>query len=310
MDTKTLISYIKGGLTPEERRSVAEWIDASEENRTEYKTLRRLYDLIIWNPNRESRSAVKTRTARRIFWVAASLAVLIVGGVALRPDGMFGRRADAPLAMNAITVPNGRELDLELADGSRVWLNAGSRLSFDPDAKDRRVYLEGEGYFQVAPDPEKPFVVETFGHDIQVVGTEFNVKARKEQRLWEVALVTGSVRILNQQGKEVTTLSPGKRIALCGNGLLVSNLDENALLWKDGILSFDNLTLNEILRRISDYYGVRFDTSELKTGDKRYTGKFRAQAGYEHILKSLRMIHGDFSFTCPEGDQGDLIRIY
>lgn len=310
MDTKTLISYVKGGLTPEERRSVAEWIDANDENRKEYKTLRRLYDLIIWNPGRESRSAAKIRTVRRVFWVAASLAVLILGGVALRSGGMFGRSGDAPLAMNAITVPNGRELNLELADGSKVWLNAGSRLTIDPDARDRRVFLEGEGYFVVAPDPDKPFVVETFGHDIQVVGTEFNVKARKDLRIWEVALVTGSVRILNQQGKEVTTLSPGKRIALCDNGLLVSRLNENALLWKDGILAFDNLTLNEILQRISAYYGVRFDTGDLKTGEKRYTGKFRSQAGYEHILKSLRMIHNDFNYSIPEGENGNLIRVY
>ena len=308
MNTRTLIDYIKGALSPEERGAVAEWIDASEEHRAEYKALRRIYDIILWNPVREQAASSKPRAWHTWALAAAIAAVLVTGGLMLRP--VLGGKSTAPLSMNAISVPNGRELNLELADGSHVWLNAGSRLSFDPDAKDRRVYLEGEGYFVVAPDPDKPFVVETFGHDVQVLGTEFNVKARKDLRLWEVALVTGSVRILNHQGKEVTTLSPGKRIALCGNGLLVSRLDENALLWKDGILSFDNLTLNEILRRISDYYGVRFDTSGLKTGDKRYTGKFRSQAGYEHILKSLRMIHGDFNFSREECEDGELVRIY
>lgn len=308
MNTRTLIDYIKGALTPEERRAVAEWIESSEENKKEYRTLRRLYDLIIWNPARAGAVSARPRAWRTWALAAAVAAALVLGGLALRPAL---NRSAAPLAMNAITVPSGRELDLELADGSRVWLNAGSRLSFDPGAKDRRVYLEGEGYFSVAPDPDKPFVVETFGHDIQVVGTEFNVRACKEERLWEVALVKGSVRILTDSGQEVTTLAPGRRIALCGNGLLVSRLNENALLWKDGILAFDNLTLGEILQRLTDYYGVRFDTADLKTGDRRYTGKFRSQAGYEHILKSLRMIHHDFNYALPEGEGGDLpIRVY
>lgn len=308
MDTQTLIQYIHGGLSEKERNQVAEWIGESKENRKEYQALRRLYDLSVWNLPETKAYARKARRKQSFLWIAAALFFLILGGLALRslPTG----HGSIPLSMSTITVPSGRELSLDLADNSKVWLNAGSRLSFDPKARDRRVYLEGEAYFIIAPDPKNPFVVETFDHSIQVLGTEFNVSARENLRQWEVALVEGSVRILDKRGEEVTTLSPGKRITLNGNSLTVSRIDANKLLWKEGILSFDNFTLNEILQRLSDFYGVHFDTSGLTTGDKRYTGKFRSQVGYEHILKSLQMIHADFSYRIPDDESGEPVRIY
>ena len=306
MDTQTLKTYIEGGLSEEERRAVAEWIGENEDNLSEYKALRHLYDISLWNPVIRDRSARRKTFASRAFLIAASLALLLAAGIALHQrSGSIN-----PLALDTITVPSGKEMSVDLADGSQVRLNAGSRLRICSARNERRVRLDGEGYFIVAPDPKLPFIVETFGHSVKVTGTEFNVKAREAERLWEVALVEGSVSILNTEGKEVTALKPGKKITLTGSSLVIAKLDENALLWKDGILSFDNLTLNEILDRISDFYGIRFDSSALRCGQKRYTGKFRTQWGYEHILKSLQMIHGDFAYEIPSGEDDVPVRIY
>ena len=307
METKTLLEYVKGGLSEKERRDVAAWIGESEENLKEYQALRRLYDITLWRPDSSAHAQRKVRNWRRAFWAAASVAVLILGGVALFHRADDGRAE--PLAQT-LKVPAGRELNLELADGTQVWLNAGSRLSFGTDRKERRVYLEGEGFFRVTPDADRPFIVDTYGHSIRVTGTEFNIKSWEDARAWEVSLVKGSVDILNREEKVVTALTPGKRISLKGHGLVVSRVDANDLVWKDGILSFENETLDGILKRLSDYYGVRFDTSGLKTGQKRFTGKFRSQAGYEHILKSLQMVHGDFSYDFPKGVEGNLVRVY
>ena len=306
MNTQILKTYIEGGLSDEERRQVADWIIENDENHTEYKALRQLYDISLWNPVIDDRSARRKAFARRAFLIAASLALIITTGIAL-----YQRFSSVnPLVLDTITVPSGKEMSVGLADGSQVQLNAGSRLRICSARNERRVHLDGEGYFIIAPNPKLPFIVETFGHSVKVTGTEFNVKARETERLWEVALVKGSVSILNTEGKEVTALNPGKKITLTGSSLVISKLDENALLWKDGILSFDNLTLNEILNRISVFYGIRFDSSALRCGQKRYTGKFRTQWGYEHILKSLQMINEDFSYSTPENDESEVVRIY
>ncbi len=308
MNTETLQRYIAGGLSREERNVVADWICEDAEHLKEYKALRHLYDISLWNASGQSRKARPRKSAHRVWLAAASIALLVACGIGFKAHSQHN--TCPPLAPTSVTVPPGKDLKLDLADGSQVQLNAGSRLQFCSDKNGRRVRLDGEGYFIIATDPKSPFIVETFGHSVKVTGTEFNVKAREDDRLWEVALVKGSVSILNTEGKVVTNLTPGKKIALTGNSLIVSKLDGKELLWKDNILSFDNLTLDEILNRISEFYGIRFDSSALRCGQKRYTGKFRTQWGYEHILKSLQMINEDFSYSTPEDDECDVVRIY
>ena len=119
----------------------------------------------------------------------------------------------AKVEYNTIIVPRKGDYQLILADGSKVYLNSESRLRFPThfEGKERRVYLEGEGYFKVAKDTTKPFVVETKEVDERVLGTSFNVNAYASERAVRTTLVSGKVQVSNRTGKEVAVPNPGQQ---------------------------------------------------------------------------------------------------
>lgn len=294
MNSDQLLKYISGDLPKEERREVYSWIRSSKENLAEYRAMRRLYDISLWNePQARVRSRARIRTYALSFAFAAVLA--LVGGVMF----FVGKDSNAqqPLLLRSVTAPMGKEVNMDLADGTKVWLNSGSTLTVNPETKDgvRRVTLRGEGYFKVAPDPEHPFIVETGGLNIKVLGTEFNVKSYPEKGEWSTALVKGSIAILDKNENELLRVAPGTLTSLVKGKLVSSVMKSDNYLWKDGIIYFDDIPLSEIFKRLADYYDIKFDTSACHKLSKHYTGKFRTVDGYDHILKVLK-IDSNFSY--------------
>lgn len=289
MDTDRLILYISGDLSLEERREVYEWIMSDKKNLAEYRSVRRLYDISLWTePKAKARDKRKTfRTAALSFAVAASLA--LVGGLMF----MLGKDSvpEPPLYLRSVTAPMGKEVKMDLADGTSVWLNSGSTLTVNPESSngERRVTLRGEGYFKVAHDPEHPFVVLTGGPAIKVLGTEFNVKSFPEKGVWSAALMKGSIAILNSKEEEVLRVAPGTLTSLVNGKLVSSVMNPDNYLWKEGIMFFDDQPMSDIFKRLADYYDITFDTSACHNLSKHYTGKFRTVDGYDHIMRVLKL---------------------
>ncbi|MBR1575440.1 MAG: FecR domain-containing protein [Bacteroidales bacterium] len=308
MDTRTLQKYIEGDLSREETRKVYEWISQSEENKAEYRDMRRLYEWMVLN-DLPARQEQRRRSLRGslgyLMACAASLALFVLGSLLYQKTrpGLPDR-----LSVETLTAPAGKTLDVHLADGSDITLNAGSTLRILPSSRNarREVYLDGEGYFKVARDEKRPFLVHTGEWAVKVLGTEFNVRSYDRDARWEVSLASGAISILDAQEHELTTLIPGTMVSLREGRLVKSEANSNAYLWKDGIFSFENLTLREILDRLTDYYGIRFDTAGCHILEHRYTGKFRANDGYEHILKVLQIGHR-FRYDFQEEPEGILI---
>lgn len=295
MDSDRLLKYISGDLPEEERREVYMWIMADKGNLAEYRSMRRLYDISLWtDPQSKAKKKVRFRTALIAFAFAAAIA--LVGGLMFMAGK--GSVPETPLYFRSVTAPVGKEVNMNLADGTSVWLNSGSTLTVDPSSGNgtRTVILRGEGYFKVAHDSEHPFIVKTGGLSIKVLGTEFNVKSYPEKGEWSAALIKGSIVIMDRSDAELLRVAPGTLTYLDGGKLVSSVMNPDNYMWKDGVMFFDDLTMADIFKKLADYYGISFDTSACdRVLSRRYTGKFRTVDGYDHILKVLKL-DSNFSY--------------
>lgn len=192
-----------------------------------------------------------------------------------------------------IHVPTGQHVEIMLADGSKVWLNSGSTLTFPSkfNGKKRLVELDGEGFFEVKSDKEHPFIVSTSKYQVKAVGTSFNVYDYQDSPQFEAALLNGKVEVTTNAKKSSTViLTPNQRAALCQGVLKVKPIENtNNYLWRKGILYF-NEPLLEVFDKLQEYYDVEFQirNTSLTRKSPYCTGKFRAKDGLEHIIRVLK----------------------
>lgn len=175
---------------------------------------------------------------------------------------------EAP-SYNTLSVPRGGEFALTLPDGTRVWLNSETSLRFPTHfaADQRKVYLQGEAYFDVTHDQKRPFRVETEEGNINVLGTEFCVSVYQGENL-SATLVKGSIQFKSPSGTE-TLLHPSQRLTYDVKDGKISVEKVNTWTytsWKDQIFCFEGQNLQEILNILSRWYDVdiRFESEELK----------------------------------------------
>ncbi len=170
--------------------------------------------------------------------------------------------------MNKLSIPRGGQYQVVLPDGTRVWLNSSTTLTY-PTAftgRERRVELTGEAYFEVTHNADQPFVVKTIKQEIKVLGTHFNVNAYEDDQQIKTTLMEGSVQI-NCQNKNYL-LKPGEQ-ALTGADVQISSVDtESAIDWKNGIFDLNNESLPNLMKKISRWYNV----DVIYTGNVPKTG--------------------------------------
>lgn len=165
---------------------------------------------------------------------------------------------------NTIITPKGGKFQVVLADGTRVWLNSASRIRY-PSAftqKHRIVELEGEGYFEVAPDKDRPFVVKTEKQSVEVLGTHFNVSAYQDDEINKTTLLEGSVAVSpgTLSGNRTVRIVPGQQAQVQGSDIQVKNVDaEAAIDWKNGKFVFKNEDIKSIMRKLSRWYDIEVD---------------------------------------------------
>lgn len=190
---------------------------------------------------------------------------------------------------NQLIVPRGGEYRITLSDGTRVWLNAASVLTFPPvfAGNERKVRLVGEAFFEVTPDTARPFIVATARMDIKVLGTSFNVSVYEDEETVHTTLVKGSVEVQPVQ-QEVIMLKPGEQACLAGNRMTVKAVNTRQFTsWIDGKFMFCNTALEEISKQISRWYDVDifFSSEQVKT--ICFTG---AILRFEPLEELIRMI--------------------
>jgi ferric-dicitrate binding protein FerR (iron transport regulator) len=293
MDRELLQRYVEGDVTPEEVKTVTDWLDASEENVREYVSLHKLYDASVWNGTRQPQPALRRRrsVAGRIALECVRIAaVFIVTFSVVR----YLDDRPAPAMFHTIFVPAGQRAELTLSDGTGVWLNAQSRLIYPAvfEKGKREVTLDGEGYFEVVHSEAQPFTVKTKMMDIQALGTEFNVIAYDGYPRTEVSLLKGSVALKPAGSDQVRRMKPGECIRWMDGVFTASTIDNyDYFKWKEGLLCFDDATVGSILEKLELYFDVRIEAVEQNLLNYRYTGKFRTKDGVEQVLKVLQLEH-------------------
>ncbi|WP_439697840.1 FecR family protein [Mucilaginibacter sp. AW1-7] len=215
--------------------------------------------------------------------------------------------AAKPGQHNLLSTAIGETYQVKLPDGSSVWLNAASSLKYPvsfSSLKDRRVELHGEAYFEVAKDKLHPFLVETDGQEVTVLGTHFNIKAYRQDKNIVTTLAEGSVRVGYQASawsdhgkivyKDEVILNPGQQSRLKGETISVSNADmEESLAWKDGNFVFNDAKIEKIMQDIARWYNIEvFYEGPSPTG--AFFGNISRSKNISQILKALestKLVH-------------------
>lgn len=200
---------------------------------------------------------------------AASVALIAISVLVYRYRDAFHTSGGAPeqakVAARVISTDFGKQTRFTLKDGTRVWLNASSSLKF-PDkfaAGERRVILSGEAYFEVADDRNKPFIVVAGNTEVRQLGTHFNVKAYGDDGTVTTTLLEGAVSVTQHAMRGIQLLNPGEQA--------VSYNTENhaievtrpgslaAVAWKNGLFSFHHTGIDEVMRQLSRWYGIKVE---------------------------------------------------
>lgn len=196
-------------------------------------------------------------------------------------------------AFNQLLVPYGKQTTLTLADGTRVWVNAGSRLiypsAFDSDS--REIYAEGEIYIEVAHDAARPFTLHTGKMDIRVLGTRFYVSSYGRDRAQEVVLRSGSVSVAPTGAPERgIRIEPDQRASLdtAGTFRIRKVRAEDYISWIHGYYRFDNTPLSDVLARLARYYNRTFDCSP-EVGVMTISGKLELNDDPGEVLRVLSL---------------------
>ncbi|MBV8252254.1 MAG: FecR domain-containing protein [Chitinophaga sp.] len=211
------------------------------------------------------------------------------------------------IAINTTGTPKGRQFALVLPDGTKVWLNSESSITYPTafSGKERSVKLNGEAYFEVAADPHHPFIVQvTDQTSIEVLGTDFNIKAYSNDARMEATLVSGAVRVAHGQDKNL--LKPGQQARMTSSGMTVlSDVDiENVIAWKNGLFNFEGIQLADAMHQIERWYNIKVQY-ENGIPDIRFGGKVNRNISLNELLRILA--RADLKFRL-ESDRLTILR--
>ncbi|MGN6342076.1 MAG: FecR family protein [Ginsengibacter sp.] len=192
---------------------------------------------------------------------------------------------------NTLTVPKGsKPVQLVLADGSEVWLDVASSITFPTTftGSERNVQITGEAYFEVAHNAAAPFIVKKGDVEIKVLGTHFNVNAYEDEKSLKVTLLEGAVKV-QRRGNESLNIQPGQQAEITRQGKIELNKEvdiDEVMAWKNNWFNFNSLTVPEIMQQIERWYNVSV-TYEGKPSNKHFSGIVSRSNKVSEVLKIM-----------------------
>jgi len=257
----------------------------------------------------------KTKSAGRrrpviIEWLKIAAAVIITFTVSWFAIDRKTPIEELPQAINTIRVPVGQTVNLTLSDGTNIWLNARTTLKY-PGAftgDTRELTLDGEGFFDVAHDPERPFIVHANGYDIRALGTQFNVEAYSQSDDFSASLLDGSIRVTSVIDTLQTIILKPNTIARLYEGRLVSETisDFDHYRWREGLICFNNIPFTDLMERFEKCYGISIVVQNRQVENYAPTGKFRTSDGIDY---ALRVLQRNFRFRFERDEDKQVIYI-
>lgn len=312
MDDTLLFKYFNDLATPEEVSRIEEWLKSDETHREEFDAAHMLFNMTVMQQVRETVNQGRTadavrkprpaparrplRTGLRIGMAAALAVCVAAAGI------LFGRREmlrQVTAMTQSVEVPAGRSLSIVLPDGTDICLNGGTRIEYPPvfAGRERRVKLSGEGLFSVVHDASRPFIVETFASEIEVLGTTFNVFTDEEHSRFSTTLAEGKVKVTLLEGGDQIILRPDE-MAVLENGHLTKRpmKADDAICWTDGYINVSNVAFEELMSRFERTFDVDILISRPTMPVIGYvSGKIRISEGVEFALRILQRA-SDFEY--------------
>lgn len=310
MNKDLLTRYLYGDVSEEEKQQILDWLDADPEKHTaEMAGLHYAFlaEEIYGKPAHFGWGTLK-RLGRYVGAVAASVAVML--GV----WHLSGRHAYREMSAHPITLetPAGQRISMQLPDGTHVQLNAGTKLEYPQvfDRGIRRVKLSGEAMFDVSHDTQRPFVVETFASEIEVLGTRFNVLSDEQNARFSTTLVEGRVQVRSLlDPSQVLTMQPNEMVELVGGKLRkTTTQDFRDLCWTEGLVHIKRMPFDELMQRFEKAYSIKItiDRETLPEIDLQ-SGKVRISDGIDYAMHVLQQV-ADFAYSHDEEKNEIVIR--
>lgn len=242
--------------------------------------------------NQQSKKLIVIRRKLLLYKVAA----ILVFPITLALFWYFSQKDDLQSTDEyycEVSAPQGHVAKCILPDSSEVWLNTGSTISYNVAAFNhevREIHLEGEAYFDVSKNKEKPFRVITEMANVNVTGTSFNVKMYDESKHFEVVLAEGSVEMVpNKQNFQKVNLKPGERVVYEENRIGIDEVDPDFFTsWRNGEILFKDATLNDLIRELERIYDIKFHLRDSNLGDFRFRGMFSYNNNLIEALEKIK----------------------
>lgn len=306
---KSIIAHLEGDLHGMELEELTTWVAKSNENARYYAKIKDIWEAsladvskIADTENEWSRFLLRIKkdyqsnifrysSNAQIFYRFAAILIigLVVGGVVIKYS-----QINEPFFITTVT-PKGSISQMVLADSTIVYLNAGSEIRYSPETKNksREVFLEGEAWFNVTRNYQKPFVVHTQYYDVNVTGTQFNVKTYKNDNQITTTLEEGEIIISSTdqfQLAENIALKPGEQVIYDKNlhNIVVKEVDAKRFTsWKENKLMFLNLSFEELIVLLERKYGVDIEVEDREVLKYHYTGTIKN----ESIIEILEIVN-------------------
>lgn len=292
--------FLEGKLSQDRETELLNWIKLSEENRelflieqekhSETHVNRR--NIVLNQKWKSVQKRIQPRNSIRNLYVkVASVAAAFIVGVLLTTIvsnyGNFFWSQSAEI--QNITTPFGAKTNIKLPDGSLVWLNSGSTLSYPSKfSKNRSITLIGEGFFEVVKN-NKPFIVSTNYGEVEVKGTSFNVKAFADESL-QTTLVTGSVLVREKDSEKEVALQPGEQANVINKQIFVTRVATDVFTsWKDGKLIFKHEYLPVAVKRLERWYNVKIILDDDKRLEKIWFSGTLEMESFTEVLELLKV---------------------
>ncbi|WP_258105299.1 FecR family protein [Marinoscillum sp. MHG1-6] len=306
-----IYKYINGELSEGEWKKLQGWLEEHPENkRAVFRLLAYSQNIaeetdhireVIWNELNAnfSQDKIKKPKSKGIqLWPLLRIAavLLVVTGIGFALFQSMNSKTNKDLVMSKVeSTSPGQKKRATLPDGSKVVLNAGSKLmvhEFFVDGK-REVTLEGEAFFDVVRDESKPFIIKAGAIEVEVLGTSFGVKSYQDDAGVAVSVASGKVKVSGNDQHEI--IEPGERVNYeKGTGMLMRDTfdQEKAFGWMSNLLVFSGERLPEVFKLLALYYGVdiSYDKAEF-SNNKGFSGKFN-NANLKEVLEGLSYIYG------------------
>nr|MBD3621281.1 FecR family protein [Sunxiuqinia sp.] len=317
MEKDKLISFVNSDQPLADHSDVVDWINATEENKTEYIRYKNLQAIMQLGSDmseakiREALSIVrkKQNRLRQSSWYlnfmkyAAIVTIALVGGYFIGTHDFNNE-----IAMNEISVPNGNRSSIKLPDGTKAWLNNGTKLTFPEKfkGKNRVVELEGEGFFEVAHDKKRPFIVKIGESRIKVLGTKFAVVAYPNDRFIKAELVSGQIQFdikENDNEDKFTTylMSPSQSLVFDKSSGTISKseiTDSFYNYWLNGVYHFKDELFEELAKKIERIYNVEVIFEEEALKKRLFSGTLSPNDNIYTLMEVFRSAAGEpFTYT-------------